>query len=932
MTRWSLLWLCVLLLLPLAAAKSRPVVTSAAAPSGVAYVGTLDGTMHAMNVSTGARLWSFGTGDALFGASLNAHAAGSSAPLLIPGVDGAIFVHVPDSNRPLQRLPMRVSDLVDRVPFVVADGTVYTGSKRSRLFVLDRHTGAVIRTLSDGGVWIDEDVLSPLPDEVLLVGRSDYFVSARDPISKAVLWNISSGEYTVHQFNVDGHSQSLAGASVGAGDVTDELDERHQKFPLVVSADGSLQLYDTTRGVQLWSAQFDSAVVSMHGMVSDGRIHQLPRVAVPSGTVASTQQPGEQLTLGDGAQVVEGHVAPGGVVVVGEFANSLFAYECPLVSQETVGCDVGDSECLLGTHALVDSALPSLLGDAPTPHRALPHPRDIDSRNVITIEPHLVLVPAGVTLIALVGGVIVWWWSRRSDPAPLATAAVVAATTAPPPAPSDSDTSLRVGTIEVNRQRVLGLGSGGTVVYEGALGGRRVAVKRMLIDFYEVAQQEISLLLSADEHPHIVRYYAQEQDDQFVYLALGYCVHTLADRISQSGADASKRMTGAEALAIARGITEGVAALHAFNIVHRDLKPQNVLLAVDGVVKISDMGLARRTNPDSDSFSTDRGAGSVGWQAPEQMAFAEQKLAAAAAAASPLRLTRQVDLFALGCLIYYTLTDGEHPFGPPISRALRIARGERDLGALAQTRIASLASERRIAARYIVAQLISPEPQNRASAAAVARHPLFWSAAEQLAFVRESSDRLEAENELHWKQVHGDGKADDNSSSRASSSSASSSGTWRSAGGNNSNDQRGQSNNDARKSSGRNDDWRSPPRAPAPRRHAALSAIEAQQSIVLGRAGWHSAVPNSLLRDAKQFRAYKSGTRDLLRFIRNKAHHFRELPPELQTRIGSVPDGYMAFFLDLFPELLMHTFTVIRQQFGTEAGFAHFFGGSPSSD
>jgi serine/threonine protein kinase len=907
----------LLVLMCVGFANSTP-STSHQPPDGVAYVGTLDGTMHAMNVSTGARLWSFGTGDALFGASLNARAASSRAPLLIPGVDGALFVHVPDSSRPLQRLPLRVSDLVDRVPFVVADGTVYTGSKRSRLFVLDRHSGAVIRTLSDGGVWVDEDLLSPLPDEVLLVGRSDYFVSARDPISNAVLWNISSGEYTVHQFNVDGHSQSLAGASVSGGDVAGELDERHHKFPLVVSADGSLQLYDTARGVQLWSAQFDSAVVSMHGMVSDGRIHQLPHVAVPSGTAASTQQAGEQLTLGDGSQAVEGHVAPGGVVVVGEFANTLFAFECPLVSQETVGCDVGDRDCLLGTHALVDSALPSLLGDAPTPQRALPQPRDIDQR---TIEPHFVFVPAGVTLIALVGGVLFWWRSRRSDPV-VATEAVVVPL--PTPAPVESDAGMRVGTIEVNKQRVLGYGSGGTVVYEGTLGGRRVAVKRMLIDFYEVAQQEISLLLSADEHPHIVRYYAQEQDEQFVYLALGYCMHTLADRIGEPGADASKRLTGTEALAIARGITEGVAALHAFNIVHRDLKPQNVLLAVDGVVKISDMGLARRTNPDSDSFSTDRGAGSVGWQAPEQMAFAEQKLAArsadSSAASQPLRLTRHVDLFALGCLIFYTLTDGEHPFGPPISRALRITKGERDLGALAHTRIGLLARERRIAARYIVAQLVSPEPQSRVSAAAVARHPLFWSATEQLAFVREASDRLEAENELHWKQVHGDSKTDD-SSNRSSSSSSSSNNNNNSSGGSwRSHDNRAQSSGDARK------DWRGAPRAPAPRRHAALSAIESQQSMVLGRAGWRDAVPSELLKDAKQFRAYKSGTRDLLRFIRNKAHHFRELPPELQTRIGSVPDGYMAFFLDLFPELLMHTFTVVRQQFGAEPGFTRFFG------
>jgi serine/threonine-protein kinase/endoribonuclease IRE1 len=62
---------------------------------------------------------------------------------------------------------------------------------------------------------------------------------------------------------------------------------------------------------------------------------------------------------------------------------------------------------------------------------------------------------------------------------------------------------------DIHINKVLGHGSSGTVVYEGMLHGRKVAVKRMLADFYQLAYREISLLLVADEHNHVVSYYAK---------------------------------------------------------------------------------------------------------------------------------------------------------------------------------------------------------------------------------------------------------------------------------------------------------------------------------------------------------------------------------------------------------------------------------------
>lgn len=53
----------------------------------------------------------------------------------------------------------------------------------------------------------------------------------------------------------------------------------------------------------------------------------------------------------------------------------------------------------------------------------------------------------------------------------------------------------------------VGYGSHGTVVYKGEFDGRAVAVKRLLIDFYDVAYHEVKLLQESDDHPNVVRYF-----------------------------------------------------------------------------------------------------------------------------------------------------------------------------------------------------------------------------------------------------------------------------------------------------------------------------------------------------------------------------------------------------------------------------------------
>lgn len=61
---------------------------------------------------------------------------------------------------------------------------------------------------------------------------------------------------------------------------------------------------------------------------------------------------------------------------------------------------------------------------------------------------------------------------------------------------------LRMGSLEVDEDQQLGTGSNGTVVFAGKWDGRAVAVKRMLIQFNEIASQETRLLRESDDHPN----------------------------------------------------------------------------------------------------------------------------------------------------------------------------------------------------------------------------------------------------------------------------------------------------------------------------------------------------------------------------------------------------------------------------------------------
>jgi serine/threonine-protein kinase/endoribonuclease IRE1 len=176
------------------------------------------------------------------------------------------------------------------------------------------------------------------------------------------------------------------------------------------------------------------------------------------------------------------------------------------------------------------------------------------------------------------------------------------------------------GAVVIGRLRVgpsvLGYGSAGTIVYEGSLDARPVAVKRLLRQFYDLARKEIGVLIVSDEHPNVVRCFAMEEDREFVYLALERCRCALSDWILTPEGQAalaggcSPPGPSPRAMALLSDVAAGLAALHGRGIVHRDLKPHNVLITDAGRAKLSDMGLSKQLVPEQSSFESG-GAGEL---------------------------------------------------------------------------------------------------------------------------------------------------------------------------------------------------------------------------------------------------------------------------------------------------------------------------------
>jgi serine/threonine-protein kinase len=192
------------------------------------------------------------------------------------------------------------------------------------------------------------------------------------------------------------------------------------------------------------------------------------------------------------------------------------------------------------------------------------------------------------------------------------------------------------------------LGSGGmaiVVLAADQVSGHSVAVKihtRMAHAEHSARFQREARLLMAIRHPHVVEVTALEEMGGHPILVMEHLSGgTLRERLGARG-----RLSPPEAVALALELLEGLRALHERGVVHRDLKPENLLFDAAGVLKISDLGIAKDY-------------GDVGMTAAGQIIGTPAYMSPEQARGEPCVVAS--DIYAAGVILYEMLA-GAPPF------------------------------------------------------------------------------------------------------------------------------------------------------------------------------------------------------------------------------------------------------------------------------
>jgi len=272
---------------------------------------------------------------------------------------------------------------------------------------------------------------------------------------------------------------------------------------------------------------------------------------------------------------------------------------------------------------------------------------------------------------------------------------------------AEADSALRgrflPGTMLAGRYRIVGLLGGGGMgeVYraDDLKLGQPVALKFLPRRFaddparLEYFHSEVRLARQVS-HPNVCRVYDIGEVEGQHFLSMEYVdgedLATLIRRIGRLAVD--------KGIEIARQLCAGLAAAHDRGVLHRDLKPSNVMLDGRGQVRITDFGLARRS--EEKGGQTEQ-VGTPGYMAPEQLAGGEA--------------TVRSDLYAMGLVLYELFT------GRPAFQAGTLAEVARIREGSSVVTPSSIVEEIDPAVEEVILRCLENDPQERPpSALAVA--------------------------------------------------------------------------------------------------------------------------------------------------------------------------------------------------------------------
>uniref|UniRef100_A0AAR2JF08 non-specific serine/threonine protein kinase n=1 Tax=Pygocentrus nattereri TaxID=42514 RepID=A0AAR2JF08_PYGNA len=723
--------------------------SSVTLPESLLFVSTLDGSLHAVSKKTGDIKWTLKEDPII------------QVPLYLPEPgflpdpnDGSLYVLGGKNKEGLMKLPFTIPELVHSSPCRSSDGILYTGKKQDTWFVVDPQTGEKQTSLSTSS----SDSICPSAP-LLYIGRTEYMITMYDTKTQELRWNATYNDYSAPLY--------------------DDQKYDYKMSHFASSGDGLVVTVDRDSGEVLWMQKFDSPVAGFYLWTQDS-LRRAPHLTVATETLRyltfTSQNTHPTLYVGkmDSHLYASTSLVHEGVAVV-PHGLTVARIEGPITADVTVGN--GRSECEItpstdvkyppgSTNPLQNQWL--LIGHHEVP--PLAHTTMLREFPDNLQRSGDVIPPRGSSS------------SFRSGPHPVSHTLVHQWTSAVCPCyHSFKHLELQTDQLFITPLR-------------GHFDGRRVAVKRILPECVEFAEREVQLLRESDEHPNVIRYFCTERDRQFTYIAIELCAATLQQYVE----DPVCPYTTLDPVTLLEQTMCGLNHLHSLNIVHRDLKPRNILLSLPGVLGrvravISDFGLCKKLPDGRHSFSLRSGIpGTEGWIAPELLVNAPK--------GNP---TSAVDVFSAGCVFYYVVSRGQHPFGDTLRRQANILSGAYSLEHFMED-IHGLC-------------LCIPPP------------PFFC--------LSDVSDRIEKE----------------------------------------------------------------------PADSAIVVRLEtAGRSVV--RTNWRMHISAPLQADLRKFRTYKGNSvRDLLRAMRNKKHHYHELPPEVQTALGEVPEGFVGYFTSRFPRLLLHT-------------------------
>uniref|UniRef100_A0A4W4DTT3 Serine/threonine-protein kinase/endoribonuclease IRE1 n=1 Tax=Electrophorus electricus TaxID=8005 RepID=A0A4W4DTT3_ELEEL len=847
-------------------------------PESLLFVSTLDGSLHAVSKRSGSIKWTLKEDPVL---QVPTHMA---EPAFLPDPnDGSLYSLGGKNSEGLTKLPFTIPELVQASPCRSPDGILYMGKKQDVWYVVDLLTGEKQQTLTSSFA----EMLCP-SSSLLYLGRTEYTITMYDTKSRELRWNATYSDY----------------ASTLPDDNT-----KHKMAHFVSNGDGLVVTVDSESGAVLWAQNYNSPVVAVYIWQQEG-LRKVTHTNVAAETLRYLT-----FTSGQGGRLTQWRYPfpreRKSTLYVGKYSTSLYASLSLVHDGVTIvvkhlpnAVNIKIFNKRLLKRNLVKALVVSLPGHHETPPQAhkkilekfpesIPRQADpvgrsvndsgMDDSSPLILKDMATIIFSTFLLAGWVAFIITYPKSvqkqqlqhqqfqqrmeeklellhrqqllfqpptepdfleaarsrsessdhsttngtpRASNHSDLST---VEAGAAGPEHEEGEDESnaVRVGNITFNPRNVLGHGAEGTIVYRGQFDNRPVAVKRILPECFSFADREVQLLRESDEHPNVIRYFCTERDRQFQYIAIELCSATLQEYVEQKDFDRH----GLEPAILLQETMSGLAHLHSLSIVHRDLKPHNILVSMPnahGRVRalISDFGLCKKLAVGRHSFSRRSGVpGTEGWIAPEVLSEDAMH--------NP---TCKVDIFSAGCVFYYVVSQGSHPFGKSLQRQANILLGAYSLEHLQPDK------HEDIVAINLIEQMLSMDPEKRPSAERVLKHPFFWSLEKQLQFFQDVSDRIEKE----------------------------------------------------------------PLDGPIVRQ-----LERGGRGVVKGDWREHITVP--LQTDLRKFRSYKGGSvRDLLRAMRNKKHHYRELPREVQETLGSIPDDFVFYFTSRFPHLLLHTHLAMR--------------------